>query len=127
MDNDSVKDNIRKARREKRLTQKECAEKIGISRTAYRNLEQGETKVLCEYLPKLAEITGRSQEELILGYKPKNKSLRLEEQDNHKEQVRSITEFYEDKLKGREEMIDVLKVNNKALRETLDIFIARLS
>ena len=70
MDNNSVKKNLMKSRREKHLTQKQMADSLGISRTAYRNLEQGDTKLISDRLSESARILGKSDEELIMGYKP---------------------------------------------------------
>ncbi|MBQ9476146.1 MAG: helix-turn-helix transcriptional regulator [Bacteroidales bacterium] len=70
MDNYSVKKNLMKSRREKHLTQKQMADSLGISRTAYRNLEQGDTKLISDRLSESARILGKSDEELIMGYKP---------------------------------------------------------
>ena len=41
MDNNSIKENIRKIRKSKGLTQEEMAHRMGISLTAYRDLEKG--------------------------------------------------------------------------------------
>jgi len=70
MDNNSVKKNLKNSRKEKRITQKEMAEKMGISRTAYRNLEEGDTKLLSDHIGQFARILGKSEEELVLGYHP---------------------------------------------------------
>ena len=43
MDNSSIKDNIRKVRKARKLTQEELADRLDISLTAYRDLEKGDT------------------------------------------------------------------------------------
>lgn len=43
MDNNSIKDNIRRIRKSRKLTQEDMAHKLGISLTAYRDLERGNT------------------------------------------------------------------------------------
>lgn len=70
MDNDSVKDNIRNFRKRHRLTQSEMADKLGISRTAYRNIEMGETRLISENIEKIAGILEMDTAELVLGYAP---------------------------------------------------------
>ena len=40
MDNSTIKDNIRKRRKERKLTQEEMADRLDISLTAYRDLEK---------------------------------------------------------------------------------------
>jgi len=81
MDNNSVKKNLRNSRKEKRLTQKEMAEKMGISRTAYRNLEEGDTKLLSDHIGQFARILGKSEEELVLGYHPSGTGRNLRDSE----------------------------------------------
>lgn len=68
MDNNSVKENIIRCRKGQKLSQQDVAEKIGLSRTAYRNIEKGETKLLSDNIGKIAEVLGVGAEELVLGY-----------------------------------------------------------
>ena len=70
MDNDSVKDNIRNFRKIYKLTQSEMADKLGISRTAYRNIESGETRLISENVSRIADILHIRTEDLVLGYSP---------------------------------------------------------
>ncbi len=70
MDNKSVKENISRIRRRQGLSQEEMAERMGISRTAYRNIEQGPTRLISDSIGKAAEILGVSAEEILLGYVP---------------------------------------------------------
>ena len=70
MDNDSVKDNIRNFRKIYKLTQSEMADKLGISRTAYRNIESGETQLISENVSRIADILHIRTEDLVLGYSP---------------------------------------------------------
>lgn len=44
--------------------------KLGISLTAYRDLEKGETSIVNSNLNKVADILDTSAEELVLGYSP---------------------------------------------------------
>ena len=46
MDNNSIKKNIRHIRKSRKITQEEMAHKLGISLTAYRDLEKGNTAVM---------------------------------------------------------------------------------
>ena len=70
MDNISIKNNIRKIRKASRITQEEMAHKLGISLTAYRDLEKGSTSILNYNLMRIADLLGTSTEEIILGYRP---------------------------------------------------------
>ena len=70
MDNNSIKENIRKIRKSKGLTQEEMAHRMGISLTAYRDLEKGETSIINANLQKIAALLETTTEELVLGYRP---------------------------------------------------------
>ena len=70
MDNISIKDNIRKIRKAHKLTQEEVALQLGISITAYRDLEKGNTSILNGNVLKMAELLDTPTEELVLGYRP---------------------------------------------------------
>ena len=70
MDNTSIKNNIRKIRKARKLTQEEVAIQLGISLTAYRDLEKGNTSILNTNLHKIASLLETPTEELVLGYRP---------------------------------------------------------
>ena len=70
MNNDSIKENIRNIRKSRKMTQEDMAEKLGLSLTAYRDLERGKTTIVNANIFKIAEILGATPEEIILGYKP---------------------------------------------------------
>ena len=70
MDNSSIKDNIRKVRKARKITQEELADRLDICLTAYRDLEKGSTNIVNANVIRLAELLGTSTEELFLGYRP---------------------------------------------------------
>ena len=70
MDNSSIKDNIRKVRKARKLTQEELADRLDISLTAYRDLEKGNTSIVNSNVIRLAELLDTTAEELVLGYRP---------------------------------------------------------
>ena len=70
MDNSTIKDNIRKRRKERKLTQEEMADRLDISLTAYRDLEKGHTNIVNANVIRIAELLETSTEELVLGYRP---------------------------------------------------------
>lgn len=129
MDSNSVKQNIRKVRKDMGLTQKEMADKLGISRTAYRNLEKGETKVYSNHISKMAELAGKAEEEVVLGYTPRQADAeQLREIQNYEERLNTLTEYYEtrisdlnEKLKDREKLIESLQNNVKTLQSMVDL------
>ena len=81
MDNNSIKDNIRRFRKRKGWTQEYMADRLGISLTAYRDLERGSTSIVNNHIYRIAEIMETSTEELVLGFRP-------EPSDNSIEDVR---------------------------------------
>ncbi len=70
MDNNSIKDNIRRIRKSRKLTQEDMAHKLGISLTAYRDLERGNTSVMNGNVMRIASLLDTSTEEIVLGYRP---------------------------------------------------------
>lgn len=70
MDNSSIKDNIRRIRKARKLTQEEMAGRLDISLTAYRDLEKGSTNLMNSNVIRIAELLDTSTEELMLGYRP---------------------------------------------------------
>ena len=70
MDNTSIKKNIRSIRKARKDTQEEMADKMGMSLTAYRDLEKGETSIVNTNLRKVARLLDTTTEELVLGYRP---------------------------------------------------------
>lgn len=70
MDNNSIKDNIRKVRKVRKVTQEEMAHRLGLSITAYRDLEKGSTSLLNSNVHRIASLLETSAEEIVLGYRP---------------------------------------------------------
>lgn len=79
MDNSSIKENIRRKRKEKGMTQEEISHILNMSLTAYRDLEKGNTAMINTNIAKIADATGSSVEELVLGYTAAPSAEALEE------------------------------------------------
>ena len=79
MDNNSIKENISSIRKKKGLTQEEMAHSLGISLTAYRDLEKGATSIINGNIYKIARLTGVTTEELVLGYRPEQSEGNIED------------------------------------------------
>lgn len=120
MNNKELKINLVKARESLHLTQEEMAQKIGISRQAYINLEHGKTQLLNKQLPKIARECGMTMDKLCLGYDPlpnpkalllelKEKTDMLAYSEREKERLRSKMEDMERILKSQKEHIESLK------------------
>lgn len=94
------------------------ASKLGISRTAYRNFEKGETKVFSDHITKMATLSGKSEEELVLGYIPHNVGdSELRELHNYREQIRDIRLEYERKLREKDRIIEAQETSISTLKE----------
>ncbi len=70
MDNSSIKTNIAKLRLEHGLTQTQMAAGVGMSRTAYRKIEIGNTHLINDSVERIASMFGKTTEEIMLGYNP---------------------------------------------------------
>ncbi len=110
MDNTSIKENIRKIRKQRKMTQEEMAHLLGISVTAYRDLERGNTSIMNVHLLKIAELLETSSEELVLGYRPvQMPGKKLED----------VQAEYSEKVMALEKEIDYLRKLVKSLEETI--------
>lgn len=70
MDESTIRENLRKAREERGLTQADMADSLDISVTAYQKIESGKTRILNKNFSKCAEALGVSMTELVVGYVP---------------------------------------------------------
>lgn len=111
MDNTSIKDNIRRIRKEHGLTQEEMAHKLGISLTAYRDLEKGNTNIVNCNVIRLAHLLDTSTEELVLGYRP----VRIPE-----ENLREMKEEYAGRIAELEKEVEYLRKLVKSQEEIIE-------
>ena len=110
MDNTSIKENIRKIRKQRKMTQEDMAHLLGISVTAYRDLEKGNTSIMNAHFLKIAELLETSTEELVLGYRPvQMPGKKLEEMQAE----------YSERITALEMENDYLKKLVKSLEETI--------
>ena len=110
MDNTSIKENIRKIRKQRKMTQEDMAHLLGISVTAYRDLEKGNTSIMNANFLKIAELLETSTEELVLGYRPvQMPGKKLEEMQAE----------YSERITALETENDYLKKLVKSLEETI--------
>ena len=111
MDNTSIKDNIRRIRKEHGLTQEEMAHRLGISLTAYRDLEKGNTNIVNCNVIRLAHLLETSTEELVLGYRP----VRIPE-----ENLREMKEEYAGRIAELEKEVEYLRKLVKSQEEIIE-------
>ena len=116
MDNGIVKLNIINRRKELKLTQAELAERLGISRNAYRSIERGETRLISENIDRIAAILENTAEELVLGYTPSpanGKTL-----NDLKEEFSSMARNRETEYENR---INILSLKISSLEAKIDL------
>lgn len=121
MDNLTIKDNIRKIRKARRLTQEEMAMQLGISVTAYRDLEKGNTSILNSNIYRIADLLGTPTEEIVLGYMPSQAegttlqevqmeySGRIETLERRILDLEKLVSSQEDTIRSKNEIISMLK------------------
>ena len=90
---------------------------IGLTETAYRNLENGDTRLVYERLGALAASLGTTEEYLLLGYEPQPASeSELRAADNFREQLHALAEDYEERIRQLQKTIlnqhEVLEAKN---------------
>ena len=111
MDNISIKNNIRKIRKARRLTQEEMALRLGISLTAYRDLEKGATSIMNGNLTRIATLLDTSTEEIILGYRPAQ--VQGHTSDNTLKEYRKTIENLEQRIEDLEKTIRTEVIRSK--------------
>lgn len=132
MDNTSIKKNIRHVRKSKRFTQEDMAHKLGMSLTAYRDLEKGETAILNNNLKKVAKLLETTSEELVLGYRPtqmqvpcledvkEEYSSRISFLENRISELENITRLLEETIASKNEIISTKNEIISMLKKSLD-------
>ena len=121
MDNTSIKNNIRKTRKARKITQEEMAHLLGISVTAYRDFEKGGTSIMNGNITKVADLLKTSTEELVLGYRPSQiEGVALEDiRKEYKGQIQvlerrvadleKLVNSHEETISSKNEIIKMLK------------------
>ena len=112
MDNNTVKEHIIRRRKSLKLSQQDVADKIGMSRTAYRNIEKGDTKLLSDNIVKIAEAFGVGMEELVLGYAAdRDEEGNLRDGNSYRRMYEDLKERYDSAILGHAE--EVARLGNE--------------
>lgn len=103
------------------MSQSAMAEKLGISRNAYRNIEAGETRLISEMLDRIAAIFGTTAEEILLGYTPfPESSQKVQDiQKEYSSREAGIVSRYEDEIRRLRQEIESLRNLTEAQQETI--------
>ena len=101
MDESLLREKIRKARKDLGLSQEAMADKLGLDRNTYGNIERGKTRLVYDHLDSILEILGLSLSELITGYDTPENSGDAALQDikaSYDGRIKGMVEEYEKKL-----------------------------
>ena len=121
MDDSSIKENIRRFRLERKMTQIEMANLLGISTNAYGEIERGSTSIMNAHLLRIAELLQTSTEELVLGYRPiqmpgkkleeiqAEYSERIDELEKENEFLRKLVKSLEETISTKTQIIEMLQ------------------
>lgn len=128
MDNDSIKVNIVRKRTEEGISQDEMARRLRISRNTYRSIEKGTAKVISERLNEIASSLNTSAEELVLGYKPVERSSEVEDirmefdsaKNRYEKEKASLIADYENRINVLTDHIASLESTISNMREIID-------
>ena len=102
MDERSLKKHLRRVREDLGMTQEEFAQELGIDASTYWRLEEGKTRLISQYLSKIADYAKMSVADLVAG---RDVESILEESADMREKLDSQREFYEQKLAERDATI----------------------
>lgn len=102
------------------LTQVELAERMGVVRGSYVNLESGKTNVVTESALKFCRATGVSLLEVIQACYPQYCGSILKEDAQFKTRLKETVDEYERRLSLKNDEICHLKEKFSLLKETSD-------
>ncbi|HBF67707.1 MAG TPA: transcriptional regulator [Firmicutes bacterium] len=88
-----MKNNFKLYRKKAKLTQKEMADKLNVSRQSYIKYESGETEPSFETLKQISLILNTSIDELLNNSNIKNSTARF---DKLIEDIKALVENYKD-------------------------------
>lgn len=112
MNDRTIKGNIQIEREKSGISQTALADKLGMDRNSYRNLEQGGTRILNSHFEALAQELGVSKEKLLLGFDPvnPNDSTVLEDyRESYQSKYDTMVEGFEDRIERLEREIADLR------------------
>ena len=124
MDNTSIKNNIRRIRKARKITQEEMAHRLGISVTAYRDFEKGGTSIVNGNVMKLADLLETSTEELVLGYRPSQ--LEGTVLEDVRQEYGTKVSTMERRITDLEKLVDTLEETIRTKNEIIKMLKKRL-
>lgn len=100
------------------LTQNELADRMGVVRGSYVNLENGKTKVVTESVLSFCRATGVSLLEVMEACYPQYCGGLLKEDARYKELLNQMRDEYEQRLDAKNVEIKNLREKNDLLLQT---------
>lgn len=122
MDDNSIKGHISALREENDISQTEMADRLGIDRNTYRNIEKGATRILNGRVADIARELGVSTEKLVLGYEPLGPSAEELLEDRtavFQKREKDLVDAYEQRLAQLRREIDGLRELNQTLKDQI--------
>jgi len=121
MDENTIRENLRKVRTSLGYTQADVADRLDISVTAYQKLESGKTKIINRHFYKCAEIFGVSTSELANGFKPVKDadSFLREAQESYGRRLNVMENGYIQEIQRKDREIERLNDIIKDKEETI--------
>jgi len=120
MDESLLREKIRNARKNLGLSQESMADKLGLDRNTYGNIERGKTRLLYDHLDSILEILGMSFSEFMTGYDDPGSGSDATLQDirsSYDGRIRNLVEDYEKKLGEDRAAIRELRARISELEE----------
>lgn len=109
MNKTMIKKNISDVRNSLKLTQAEMAEKIGISRQAYINLENGKTSPINKQISKMAEECWITEEKILFGVShAEMEASHLREAEGLRDRLAALEQDNDRKINEMKDKLDVL-------------------
>lgn len=121
MDENTIRENLKRAREERGITQAHLADSIDISVTAYQKIENGKTRILNPNFSKCAETLGISLSELVNGFKPvRDAHATIEDvKESYGLRMRAQEKGYLSELHLKDLEIEHLKETIRQMEETI--------
>lgn len=110
-DDSKIKETISRLREERSISQTEMADRIGVSRNAYRGLEKGKTAILNPKLKEISKCLGMEVDDILSLAYPKG-VLQDSQESFYITSISHLEErikMYERLVKTKEERIDDLQ------------------
>lgn len=103
METEEIRRNIRKIREKMNLTQQKMSEMMKVSRTAYRNLETGNTAIFGRTFSRFLKASGKDFEDII--FQDSTPGNILNDRPDINEIRKQIVADYEERLSEKNEQI----------------------